>query len=90
MKDFFNALMASLTVLIGAVLLLAAGLGISKAAEKGEPKKEHPEAVQDYVQCTYKQSASDEVIKYCGTLKGSGSISIRICGTNYTVDIICI
>ena len=58
--------------------------------KKDETKKEPPEAVQDYVQCTYKQSASDEVIKYCGTLKGSGSISIRICGTNYTVDIICI
>lgn len=90
MKDFFNALIASLTVLIGAVLLLAVGLGIAKADEKDNPKKDNPEIVQDYVQCTYKPSASDEVIKYCGTLKGSGSVSIRICGVNYTVDIICV
>lgn len=39
--------------------------------------------------CTYKPRQSDEVIVFCGTLKGTGSVSVKLCGINYTVDVVC-
>jgi len=81
MKEFCTYLALSLTVVIGSFILLALMF---------KPAQAEPEIVQDFVQCTYKPSQSDEVIVYCGTLKGGkGSVSIRICGVNYVVDVKC-
>lgn len=77
MKEF------ALWLFICLAILVAGAIGIAKADEP------EPQIVQDFIQCTYKPSQSDEVIKYCGTLVGEGSISVRICGINYTVDIVC-
>jgi hypothetical protein len=70
-------------------LVIASFFMFMAAASAEEEKPKEPEHVQDYVQCTYKPSQSDEVINYCGTLKGKGSVSIRICGINYTIDVVC-
>jgi hypothetical protein len=88
MRDFIVALGLSLAATIGGFLLIALAFSKASHAEEVEKPKE-PEHVQDYVQCTYKPSQSDEVINFCGTLKGKGSVSIRICGINYTIDVVC-
>jgi hypothetical protein len=70
------------------VILLAIAFVATASAEEVEPPKE-PQPVQDFVQCTYKPSPSDALVTYCETLKGKGYISVRLCGVNYTIDIIC-
>ncbi len=39
--------------------------------------------------CTYKPRQSDEVIVHCGSLQGKGSVSVRLCGINYAVEVEC-
>jgi hypothetical protein len=39
--------------------------------------------------CSYVPRQSDEVIVTCGSLKGSGVVSIRLCGINYAVAVEC-
>lgn len=47
-------------------------------------------AKDEFVDCTYKPSQSDEVRFMCGTLtEGKGYVNIWICGQLYTFDIIC-
>lgn len=92
MWDFIKCLGMSLTTLIGGFLLLALTLSTYVKAEESpvieQPKE--PVIVQDYVQCTYKPSPSDEVRFMCGTIKeGSGYVNIWICGQRYTFDITC-
>jgi hypothetical protein len=80
MKEFFAFLALFLSTLILFVLLIGMAFTTAKAAEP----------VQDFVQCTYKPSQSDEVMVYCGSLKGTGSVAVRICGINYTIDVKCL
>jgi hypothetical protein len=39
--------------------------------------------------CSYVPRQSDEVIVTCGSLKGQGVVSIRLCGINYAVEVKC-
>ena len=39
--------------------------------------------------CDFKPRQSDEVIVACGSLKGQGTVSVRLCGINYVIDVIC-
>jgi hypothetical protein len=39
--------------------------------------------------CSYIPSQSDEVIVTCGSLKGNGIVSIRLCGVNYAIEVKC-
>ncbi len=76
MKDFWTALLLALILLISAVVLFAMALG---AAYADEPNAD----------CSYKPRQSDEVIVHCGSLQGKGSVSVRLCGINYAVEVNC-
>jgi len=73
MKAFIIWLMISLAFVIACIY------GIAHANES-------PTQIID---CDFKPRQSDEVIVYCGTLNGKGSVSVRLCGINYTIDVIC-
>ena len=73
MRTFFTWFIVCLLVLVGVAF------GIANAETPPAP----------YIDCDYKPRQSDEVIVYCGSLKGKGSVSIRLCGVNYTVDVAC-
>lgn len=49
-------------------------------------KSTHAEPIQD---CIFVPTQASPVTIYCGSLKGEGSVGIRICGINYTVDVKC-
>lgn len=88
MKKFFAYLALYLTIAISMFLFIALAFSPAKADEITN-RDNKAEVVQDYIQCTYKPSQSDEVIKFCGTLKGKGSGSVRLCGINYVIDVEC-
>jgi hypothetical protein len=89
MKEFIAALTLSLAATIGGFLLIALAFSKAAHAEEVEPPKE-PVIVQDFVQCTYKPSPSDEVRYFCGTIKeGEGHVNIWICGSLYKVAFKC-
>jgi hypothetical protein len=78
LKIFCNFLLAGMVCgciyLIGAFLLSYSTFGFA-----GEPIKD----------CTFVPTQASPVTITCGTLHGQGSVGIRICGINYTVDVVC-
>ena len=75
MKELYAYLVLSLTVLIGTVILWSITFS--------------PVRANEVTDCDFKPRQSDEVIVYCGTLKGKGSVSVRLCGINYVIDMDC-